>query len=68
MGKEEFSIVLQVPPLAGIPGKVWGQMPEYQGWVEGMDLGYSRTNMLDMGPKLWLADNRSGLRLCQTQH
>ena len=23
MGKEEFSIVLQVPPLVGIPAKVW---------------------------------------------
>ena len=47
MEKEEFSIVPQVPPLAGILANVWGRMPEYQGWVEMRDLRHGQSHMPD---------------------
>ena len=50
MGNEDFSIVIQVPSLVGIPGKVWGHMPEYQGWVKMTALFRGQSNMRDMGP------------------
>ena len=68
MGNEDFSIVIQVPSLVGIPGKVWGHMPEYQGWVKMMDMGHGQYQIVDIGPDHWVADTRSWLRLCQTQH
>ena len=62
MRTEEFSIVLQVPPLSGIPANVWGQVPEYQGWEEMRDLGHGRSHMLDIGPTIWGVETKSGLR------
>ena len=66
MGKEDFPIVLLVPPLAGISANVWGQMPESR---MGRDdspgtwlVSHSGVGAQSLGP-----DTRSETRFCQTQ-